>query len=638
MTAGRREHHSVIPSADHKPDLHKYEVYEEIGHGGMATVYRGHDPRLRRDVAIKVIHRHLRENPEISARFASEARAVAKVRHPNIVEVYDVSDADDPERYLVVELVRGLTLRQLLAERAPLPPEIAAAIGLQVGAALGHAHDHGVIHRDVKPENVLVEMTPADGALRSQQRQTGQIKITDFGIAKLLDAQGVTSTGQVLGSPAHMAPEQIEGGPVTPRSDVFGLGVLLYECMVGKLPFDGKNPAQVLRRVLDGQFAPADRARPRVGVRYAAILARALAHVPDERYASVGELSEALEAELRRLGFDDPDNELQAYLADADAYVEDYEARLVSTLARTARAARKSSDVPLAAADFNRALAYRPDDAELLGAVAGLLRRQKMKRYALRGASLAAIVGAVVGAGAALLARAPEPPAPPASTSRRAAARPTATAAQPPVPRTRSAEPVIAPPESAPPESAAPESAAPERVAPARPATAPPAPRHPVRPTPPGTRPVKVVIRGARGSVKIDGQLYKDWFTRTYELPLGAHTFEFVPPIPDCCETPPPQQVVIEEGPEGDSSPQLVIGEIPLKPAVLQVRVPAGTEVTCPAFFSGKLVGPGERHVRLSRSEVQEVCTVLPPASEQAPPTTIDVTLTPGRTFTLRWP
>src|SRR5579863_7760978 len=139
------------------PDLAKYEVLEEIGHGGMATVYRALDKRLAREVAVKVIHPHLRDSREVVERFSTEAKAVAKLRHPNIVEVYDVSGPDDAEQYLVVELVRGTTLRALLAKHGALPPEIAASIAILLLDALAHAHASGVVHRDIKPENVLIE-------------------------------------------------------------------------------------------------------------------------------------------------------------------------------------------------------------------------------------------------------------------------------------------------------------------------------------------------------------------------------------------------------------------------------------------------------------------------------------------------
>src|SRR5205814_2241434 len=162
-------------------------------------------------------------------------------------------------------LSRGTTLRRALMKYGILPPEVAAGIGIELASALAHAHRAGVVHRDIKPENVLIEI-PAPGADGQPAREL-RVKLTDFGIAKILDAQGVTSTGQVLGSPAHMAPEQIEGGDVDSSTDVFALGVLMYECLVGHLPFEGKNPAQVLRRVLDGIFSPADTERPTVGGR-----------------------------------------------------------------------------------------------------------------------------------------------------------------------------------------------------------------------------------------------------------------------------------------------------------------------------------------------------------------------------------
>src|SRR5580658_5436766 len=139
------------------PVLAKYDVLEELGHGGMACVYRARDRRLGRDVALKVIHPHLRDSGEVSRRFSIEAQAVAKLRHANIVEVYDVSAEGDSEQYLVVELLRGRTLRKILQTGGALPPEVAAAIGVELLGALAHAHEHGVVHRDVKPENVIVE-------------------------------------------------------------------------------------------------------------------------------------------------------------------------------------------------------------------------------------------------------------------------------------------------------------------------------------------------------------------------------------------------------------------------------------------------------------------------------------------------
>ena len=139
------------------PKLDQYEIAEEIGHGGMATVYRARDPRLGREVAVKIIHRHLRDNAEVAMRFVAEARAAAKLKHKGIVEVYDVSRDEDRERYLVAELIRGATLRKVLGEHPEMPAEIGAAITIELCDAVEHAHDAGIIHRDIKPENVLVE-------------------------------------------------------------------------------------------------------------------------------------------------------------------------------------------------------------------------------------------------------------------------------------------------------------------------------------------------------------------------------------------------------------------------------------------------------------------------------------------------
>jgi serine/threonine-protein kinase len=379
-----------LPQSLRRPQLNKYDVLDELGHGGMATVYRARDRRLDRDVAVKVLHPHLRESTEIGHRFSAEARAVAKLRHPNIVEVYDVSDEAENERYLVVELVSGCTLRTLLAEQGRLPPEVAAAIAIELLHALEHAHEQGVVHRDVKPENVMVERRPkrdaeaeakAEGEASepSAQARTGRgqpwaVKLTDFGIAKLLDAKGVTSTGQVLGSPAHMAPEQIEGADVDARADVFGIGVLLYECMVGHLPFQGSNPAQVLRRVLEGHYAPAELEEPQVGKRWSQILDRALALRVEDRLPSAMAFTELLLQELALLGHGTPHELIERYLEDPSAFEAAHASEIKARLVSLGREAREQGRALDAAAHYNRALAYAPADPELLRLVTRLQR------------------------------------------------------------------------------------------------------------------------------------------------------------------------------------------------------------------------------------------------------------------------
>lgn len=414
-------------------------MLDELGHGGMATVYLARDKRLLRDVAIKVLHPHLRDSREIAHRFSVEAKAVAKLRHPNIVEVFDVSSEDEAEQYLVVELVRGPTLRKILQNHGALPPEIGAAFVMELLSGVAHAHASGVVHRDVKPENVLVEHRPAgpcasregptstpvpsvspgssearprspsngDRRLSSSKNEGERVavKLTDFGIAKLLDAQGVTSTGQVLGSPAHMAPEQIEGGAVDGRADIFGLGVLMYECLVGHLPFIGNNPAQVLRRVLDGVYASAERERPIVGKVWSEILDRALARKPEARFSDAEAMRDAIGAELARLGMGAPRVEIEAWLDDPEGWTADHGKRLIDRLCQLGAASRKRGDAVAAAADYNRALAYAPNDPSLLKVVASMQRAEARARLVRRVTPL--VLGAVVlGSGAYAVASA----------------------------------------------------------------------------------------------------------------------------------------------------------------------------------------------------------------------------------------
>src|SRR5690606_2653890 len=222
--------------------LEKYEILEEIGHGGMATVYRATDTVLDRPVALKVMHPHLRAAEEARKRFHREARSVARLRHPRVLEIYDFSGEGSSEAYIAAELLTGPTLKQWREGRGEVPAEIAACAVIQVAQALEAAPAAGIVHRDVKPEHVHLHKNRAP-------------KPTDLGIADMIDAQSMTATGQILGSPGHMAPEQIEGKDCDARSDLFSLGTVLYYLATGRLPFTGRNPHQVLKRIVDGEYA-----------------------------------------------------------------------------------------------------------------------------------------------------------------------------------------------------------------------------------------------------------------------------------------------------------------------------------------------------------------------------------------------
>lgn len=588
----------------------------------MATVYRARDRRLGREVAVKVIHYHLRENKEVAARFVSEARAVAKLKHPNIVEVYDVSDADEPERYLVQELVRGTTLRQLILEHGHLPAEVAAAFGIEVACALEHAHGLGVIHRDVKPENVLVEL-PTEGQVAADTALAVRVKITDFGIAKLLDVQGVTSTGQVLGSPAHMAPEQIEGGDVNATADVFGLGVLLYESMVGKLPFDGKNPAQVLRRVLDGTFTAPDRARPTIGAGLSQIVSKALARDSADRYPSARELLEALREELATLGFGEPRREIFEYLRSPADYQRAYEPRVVGELVKNATAARAEKAFVVAAASFNRALAFRPDDAELLRQVAQIARNERLRLALTRAAAAvlvsAALIGLVV-AGAAWLRSRSVAVARGDSTSR------VSPDAQRPLP---SAAPFAPPPSVA---SAAQE---PRQNDAARRTNHQPAPRASASAVVVEMATVRVLVDGPKNAtVRVDGQEIV-WFGPPHELSVGPHTFEFVPPNQECCVAPQTMTVNVAR-PNDPNEVQTVRGTIEFKPATLEFQGSPGTTASCGEL--GSFGVPSQQKIRMGVASLHAHCTLIAPPTSGLPPKEFDLTLSPGRLFTLLGP
>jgi tRNA A-37 threonylcarbamoyl transferase component Bud32 len=259
----------------------RYRLVEPLARGGMATVWIGDDPVLSRRVAVKVLRADLAEDEPTRVRFRHEAIAAAKLSHPNIVSTYDTGD-DDGLAYIVMELVEGPTLRQLIDAQGGLPVLEVVRIGVQVADALDAAHRAGLVHRDVKPANVLVP-------------PSGPVKVTDFGIAKAVGTDDLTRTGTVMGTARYLAPEQVNGRNTDPRTDVYALGLLLYEALCGHPPFGGDTDiATAMARLTTS--APAVRAeRPEVSVALDDVIHRCLARNPAARFGSAAAVRDALD-------------------------------------------------------------------------------------------------------------------------------------------------------------------------------------------------------------------------------------------------------------------------------------------------------------------------------------------------------
>ena len=260
----------------------RYRVEDRIATGGMSTVYRGLDVRLDRPVALKVMDARYANDSQFLTRFQREARAVARLKDPGLVAVYDQGlDAAHP--FLVMELVEGGTLRELLRERGPMPPHAAAAVLRPVLGGLAVAHRAGLVHRDIKPENVLIS-------------DDGEVKLADFGLVRAMAEAGITSTSVILGTAAYLSPEQVSSGAADPRSDVYAVGILAYELITGATPFSGDNPLAVAYLRMDHDVPHPSSAISGVPPQFDEFVARATARNPDDRYTDAGEMAEDLDA------------------------------------------------------------------------------------------------------------------------------------------------------------------------------------------------------------------------------------------------------------------------------------------------------------------------------------------------------
>jgi eukaryotic-like serine/threonine-protein kinase len=270
----------------------RYRLEAKLGSGGMSTVYLARDQTLDRAVAVKVMHREMSEQADQLERFRQEARAVAKFSHPNVVSVIDAGE-DGGHPYIVFEYVEGETLKQRINRNGALDPRESIAYAIEIARGLAVAHARKMVHRDIKPQTILIDAE-------------GRAKLTDFGISRQLEQDGMTATGRVLGTTDYVAPEQAMGRKVDPRTDIYSLGVVLYEMLVGQVPFSADSQVGVAMKHVNEELPDVQRRRPEVSAAVALVVERATAKDPCERYQQVGEmiddLSTALEVEAARAG------------------------------------------------------------------------------------------------------------------------------------------------------------------------------------------------------------------------------------------------------------------------------------------------------------------------------------------------
>ncbi len=259
----------------------RYRTIRPLGSGGMADVYLAHDEVLDRDVALKVLSQRYAEDDGSVERFRREAKSAASLSHPNIIYTYDQGETDDGTYYIVMEYLPGGTLKERIVRKGALPPQTAVAVAIQIAEALEEAHRYGVIHRDIKPQNILIT-------------DSGDVKVADFGIARAASSGTVTETGWIMGSAHYISPEQAMGEPVSPRSDLYSLGIVLYEMLTGTLPYDAENPIGIAIKHVDGPLRPPREVDPSIPEGINAVTVQLLAKDPKDRYQNAADLLEDL--------------------------------------------------------------------------------------------------------------------------------------------------------------------------------------------------------------------------------------------------------------------------------------------------------------------------------------------------------
>jgi serine/threonine-protein kinase len=465
----------------------RYQIIEELGRGAMGVVYRGFDPTIGRTVAIKTVQLDAGD-PELVMRFRREVQAAGVLSHPNIVTIYDAGE-DQGLFYIAMELVEGETLQKMLAQ-GPLPVEQAIALAEQIAAALDHAHGHYVVHRDVKPANIIVS--------------GGHVKVMDFGIAKVT-ASTLTGTGQLLGTPSYMSPETVKGQGVDGRSDLFSLGIILYEMLTGTKPFLGDNLAAVIYKIVGEQPEPPSAVNPALdpGLNY--VVLKALAKSPAERYQICAELAVDLKnyAAYQERGRRMAEASAARGAAVAPAVVPAAPAgdgAASATLLHARTVAMSRAGVTPAATDASAASAAT--------APAAARRPVQQRKALLAGIAAAVVVLAAIGGGVLWKVRKPAAPQRPPALQEAAPAQPV--------------RPPPAPAEAAP---------APSAATPAQPAAGPAPSGSAAKTTGTPAKPAEIEFQVSANenpaSIRIDGRKQPEWQTPyRFRLPVGKHTIE----------------------------------------------------------------------------------------------------------------
>ncbi|MEE2904402.1 MAG: serine/threonine-protein kinase [Myxococcota bacterium] len=515
-----------------KIDIERYEVKELLGQGGMSVVYRAFDRQLKRDVALKVLHDFLAAREDARRRFQREAIAVAQLRHQGIVEIYDYSGDDSKEAYIVTELIEGPTLREYIDNLGQLKhPELAVILTIVLTEALHHAHENGVIHRDLKPEKNMVT-------------KSGNLKLLDFGIAQISGGPRLTATGTLLGSPAHMAPEIIDGERSDARGDIFSVGTILYWLATGRLPFEAANPSALFKRILDGEFEDPQMLEPKIGNNLSRTIKRALAPNRDERFANTSELLDALYQELELLGLELPDIAAREFIKHPIAYGDMLTEDLTKRLTELGQKAANEKEFGKAMDYFNRVLAIEPNNEDIHREIQKITRTREFSRYSKRviAAGFIASIAVAGGLGLAQL-KAQEP-----SSSKPKAVSVVAPASTPSI-KPKSAEPMALKTTVTATRAASTVQPQLQTSRPQRPAKLPrkpPVPQTIIKSKKVGSQkkltkvPKQTVIKSVDVEIKVgnsfadiyvDGKLYrKDFFRGKIALSPGKHRFEVIKP------------------------------------------------------------------------------------------------------------